>query len=288
MYKGDALFRNNVLFSEDFQMEVTHPNWRAPIHKGDRIRITGTYENKEHSWYTAMTHEGIYIDEQQPPVGRCAPYLINTPTPQGKMTRVKKKFVTYKRVKVRGRGGKVRIKRVKVVKVKWIKKNVPGKPVDPTDGVLNRPWGPHLDRICGEAFGAMACERPEPEREPGQETSQVHIANFLYLPGDRSLGGQQGAPPRVKHGSSLTFINDDQVAGIRHSVTTCSWPCNGLYVANYPLADGIWDSTTLGYDAIDGGNPNPLAETPKDLAVGKYSYFCRIHPWMRGAFEVVP
>jgi plastocyanin len=31
-----------------------------------------------------------------------------------------------------------------------------------------------------------------------------------------------------------------------------------------------------------------VASTPKNLAVGKYAYFCRIHPWMRGSFEVVP
>jgi plastocyanin len=50
----------------------------------------------------------------------------------------------------------------------------------------------------------------------------------------------------------------------------------------------VWESGTLGFDAVDGGTPDPIAETPKDLAVGKYSYFCRIHPWMRGTFEVVP
>ena len=38
-------------FTEDFQMEVTNPAWSAPIRKGDRIRISGTYENKEHAWY---------------------------------------------------------------------------------------------------------------------------------------------------------------------------------------------------------------------------------------------
>jgi plastocyanin len=116
----------------------------------------------------------------------------------------------------------------------------------------------------------------------------VTIANFLYLPGDMSLSGEDGAPPRVKAGRTLTFLNADQAAGIRHSVTTCAWPCNGQYVANYPLADGTWDSTTLGHDAVDGGNPNPVASTPADLEPGKYAYFCRIHPWMRGAFEVIP
>ncbi|MEA2405779.1 MAG: hypothetical protein QOE08_2426, partial [Thermoleophilaceae bacterium] len=27
-------------------------------------------------------------------------------------------------------------------------------------------------------------------------------------------------------------------------------------------------------------------DTPKDLPAGTYTYFCRIHPYMRGAFRV--
>ena len=57
-------------------------------------------------------------------------------------------------------------------------------------------------------------------------------------------------------------------------------------MGNYPTGDGRRDSGTLGYDVIDGGNANPTASTPPDLPPGRYAYFCRIHPWMRGAFEV--
>ena len=70
--KSDVINRKAPL-SEDYQTEVTRPSWRAPVHKGDRIRITGVYEKLDHAWYTAMTHEGMYIDEQQPPLGRCKP-----------------------------------------------------------------------------------------------------------------------------------------------------------------------------------------------------------------------
>ena len=70
-------------------------------------------------------------------------------------------------------------------------------------------------------------------------------------------------------------------------MTTCPWPCNGPYVANYPIGDGRWDSGMLGYDLVDGGSPIPFARTPSDMPAGKYAYFCRTHPWMRGAFEVV-
>ena len=34
------------------------------------------------------------------------------------------------------------------------------------------------------------------------------------------------------------------------------------------------------------GTPNPVAQTPADLPPGRYSYFCRVHPFMRGAFKV--
>ncbi len=246
LLKSDALWRKNVPFTEDFQMEVTNPAFRAPIHEGDRIRISGVYENKKHAWYSVMTHQGLYIDESQPPKGRCEPYLV----------------------------GKAAKKRPRI---------------DPTDGVKNRNWGHHpTDKICGKRFGAPPCERPVEDRGPGMATNTVTIANFQYHPGDYALGGIEGAPPRVPQGTPLSFINVDQALNIRHSVTTCRWPGNGPYVGNYPLPDGTWDSGTLGFDIIDGGSPNPTASTPPNLKPGKYSYFCRIHPWMRGAFEVTP
>ena len=241
MLKSDVVDRN-VPLSEDYQTEVTHPAWRAPIRKGDRIRISGTYENKDHAWYDAMTHVGLYIDEKARPKGRCKPRII------GKARR------------------------------KWKK---------PTEGVPNRSWGKQVDPYCGEQYGKGPCDKPEPKTPPAEvRANVVKIANFAYLPGDRGAGGVLSTIPVVKRGEPLTFINEDQAANIRHTVTTCAWPCNGTYVGNYPLADGVWDSSTLGYDLIDQGNPNPVAQTPRSLPPGRYSYFCRIHPFMRGAFKV--
>jgi plastocyanin len=247
-YGGTLLIKENEIdhnapLSEDYQTEVTHPAWRAPIHKGDRLRISGTYENKAHAWYRVMTHEGVYIDKADPPKGRCKPYMI------GKWRK------TWK---------------------------------DPTQGVPNRTWGSHTDDFCGVKYGGPRCD--EPEKRPAESrfthSNMVHIANFQYLPGDRSASTAGGKLPSIKRGEQLTFFNDDQFANIRHTITTCPWPCNGPYVANYPLADGRWDSGTLGYDVVDGGSPNPVSSTPKNLPPGLYTYFCRIHPYMRGAFRV--
>jgi polyvinyl alcohol dehydrogenase (cytochrome) len=234
---------HNVPLSEDYQTEVTHPAWRAPVHKGDRIRISGTYENKDHAWYDVMTHVGMYIDEQAPPRGRCKPRIV-------------------------GKAAK-----------KW---------KDPTEGVPNRAWGKHADPWCGAPGGEGPCERPEPAEVPAElrGVKTVKIANFAYTPGDRAASGALKAIPVIKQGEQLTFVNMDEPAGIRHTATTCAWPCNGTYVGNYPLADGAWDSGTLGHDLIDGGNPNPISQTPADLPSGRYSYFCRIHPFMRGAFKI--
>jgi polyvinyl alcohol dehydrogenase (cytochrome) len=241
LLNSDARFVN-APYSEDFQMEVTHPAFRAPIRKGDRLRIHGIYENKDHAWYDVMTHLGVYIDEKQPPRGHCKP----------------------------------RLKR----RVKW----------KVTEGVMNRGWDTHEGAdICGEEHGRKPCEKPVEGGEPPEiRTNTVQIANFRYVPGDAAGSGSLlNGIPTIKQGDRLTFVNEDQAANIRHSATTCPWPCNGKYVANYPLPDGVWDSGTLGYDVIDGGSPNPTSQTPPELPAGTYSYFCRIHPWMRGAFKVV-
>jgi plastocyanin len=137
----------------------------------------------------------------------------------------------------------------------------------------------------------------------GETTEEIHIADFLYLPGDQSLSGPLGAVPQVEHGHPLTIVNEDVALGVRHTLTTCAWPCNGQYVANYPQPDGMLDTGKLGnLDYIDGGlvqtggeygvyvaeDTVPITELEtEDLEPGLYSYYCRIHPWMRGWFEVV-
>ena len=55
-----------------------------------------------------------------------------------------------------------------------------------------------------------------------------------------------------------------------------------------------FDSGELGFNGRQGSFPGAPAanrdtwQTPKDLPTGTYTYFCRIHPFMRGAFRVEP
>jgi plastocyanin len=131
----------------------------------------------------------------------------------------------------------------------------------------------------------------------GVATTQVAIRNYVYGRGDLNLRGKKGRPPVVRRGRSITFTNYDATTGLAprssayHTITSCKAPCTGSTGIAYPLANAKiqFDSGELGY------GPNGLTpaanrntwKTPKNLPVGTYTYFCRIHPFMRGSFRVV-
>jgi plastocyanin len=118
-------------------------------------------------------------------------------------------------------------------------------------------------------------------------TDTVQIADFVYAPGDML---NQSSVPTVKPGGSLTFINNDDKStpvGLWHTITACKAPCNQTTGIAFPLANGAqqFDSGELG----TGGAPASGKvdwSIPTDLPQGTYTYFCRIHPFMRGAFRV--
>ena len=77
---------------------------------------------------------------------------------------------------------------------------------------------------------------------------------------------------------------------IWHTITACKAPCNGSTGIAYPLADGQvqFDSGELGFGRRRR-RPRRTAtrgRRRRDLTPGTYTYFCRVHPFMRGAFRV--
>ena len=132
--------------------------------------------------------------------------------------------------------------------------------------------------------------------------SSVTIAQFRYLPGDLQRG-LKTCIPTVKQGQSLTFSNQDASASaafgffgggnpdymksIFHTVTTCQGPCGLDTGISYPLANGPGnlDSAQLGYGTPAAGRLT--WSTPTSLKPGTYTYFCRIHPFMRGVFRII-
>ena len=124
--------------------------------------------------------------------------------------------------------------------------------------------------------------------------STVQIQNFEYAPG--SLFGANSVPT-VHPGQQLNFVNQDasldpaDVLSIYHSITACRLPCDRTAGISYPLADGAggFDSGQLGFGPGDGLTPSVQRvtwSTPADLPPGTYTYYCRIHPFMRGVFRI--
>jgi plastocyanin len=116
----------------------------------------------------------------------------------------------------------------------------------------------------------------------------IRITNFIYGRGDLNAGG---SIPVVRRGRSLTFLNADDSKTIWHTITACKAPCNRTTGIAYPLADGRggFDSGELGTgpQGFTPASNKTKWKTPKGLKVGTYTYFCRVHPFMRGAFRVV-
>jgi plastocyanin len=115
----------------------------------------------------------------------------------------------------------------------------------------------------------------------------IPISNFVYARGDMSIAT---SVPTIKQGQYLTFKNLDAPMGngIWHTITACKAPCDGKTGIAFPLADAsiIFDSGELGLQGPPASGKDTWS-TPTNLPPGTYTYFCRIHPFMRGAFRVV-
>jgi plastocyanin len=102
----------------------------------------------------------------------------------------------------------------------------------------------------------------------------------------------------VRAGKKLTFFNGDDAQQIWHTVTTCAAPCTAETGIAYPLANAmpVIDSLEMGVGVRNflhfqpASNKVAFTMTPSKagLRAGQtVTYYCRIHPFMRGAFKVV-
>ena len=152
----------------------------------------------------------------------------------------------------------------------------------------------HLPENDGHG-GSRLTGLPDPREllaRPVGGGGKVAIQGFVYGQGDLSSVGRAGRPARVPRGRGLAFVNRDAKQEIFHTITACKAPCNRSTGIAYPLANGKvdFDSGELGFGPknFTAAANRDTWRTPKGLKVGTYTYFCRVHPFMRGAFKVKP
>ncbi|MDQ3964397.1 MAG: hypothetical protein M3277_10875, partial [Actinomycetota bacterium] len=254
--------------SWDFSMPVVgNPFWGIRVKPGDKLRSNVTYDTKIQSTYENM---GISVallvpdsEDGKPQADGVNPFKVKT-------DRSKKCF---------RKGG---------LRNAGIQKN---PPVLCTKGVVTHG---HLSENAnrGGPSGKWTFDR-------SGDTDRVAIADFLYVPGDLSQARSMGVPT-VKLGQSLAFTNFEGGL-IYHTVTACKFPCLGPTGAAFPLANGETSSgRKVDFDSSELGFGTPYIAPAKQtlnwsLDVTKeegykpgdiVTYYCRIHPFMRGGFEV--
>lgn len=235
--------------SWDMAMYSTDDDWRVRVKAGDKLELQTTYETKIASWPESMGINIVYWARDnaiEAVAGTSDP--ASAPDP----------YVTK---------------------------------VD-NEGVLNHEHLAENEDYGGESGkDGSKLVGPDPTKLPdGQETGGLFtISDFVYNGADFRLPGEIGRPPVVSQGKSFTFklSNYDIDNQIWHSITSCKTPCNKSTGISYPIPDGDvqFESGQMG----PGGAPTvgyTQWSTPADLPKGTYTFFCRIHPLMRGAFRV--
>ena len=175
------------------------------------------------------------------------------------------------------------------IMVAWMAESGPG--VDPFKRRVSFAGPPTHGHLAeNDNHGGRPTGMPDARNLPdgAENPGNVDMVDFKYQLGDLSLAAPAGLPPVIRPGQTLNFRNQvDDKKAIYHSITSCKAPCNKSTGIAYPIADGDvqFESGTLGSAAP----PTTGAlewKTPEGLDAGTYTYFCRIHPFMRGAFRV--
>ncbi len=272
------LFQSNAHYfdkrgpiSWDMAMTGTTADWRPHVDDGDTLRVSATYETRRASWYESM---GIMV------VWEAYDSEIGLDPFTGKVSRP-----------IAHQAG-----------------------VNPfVHQVDERGYITHGHLAENDHHGGTAWLTVNPNKLPSCRTRTVVIAGFLYNPGDLD---HPSCAPTIRQGQSLKFVNEDAVVpapgtsilssvitpsstselldpsaaykdSIFHSVTACQNPCGLDTGISYPLANGPgnYDSGQLGFGApaVD----RVSWSTPATLGPGTYTFFCRIHPFMRGVFRII-
>jgi len=235
--------------SWDMAMLSTADDWRVRVKAGDKLELQTTYETKLASWPESMGINIVYWARDNA-IKQVDPAASPESAPDPYVTKVDQ------------------------------------------EGELNHGHLAENEDYGGESGkNGSLLVGPDPTTLPdGQETGgPFTISDFVYNGADFRLPGEFGRPPVVPQGQSFTFkLSDYDINhSIWHSITSCKAPCNKSTGISYPIPNGDvqFESGQMG----PGFAPTvgyTQWSTPSDLPKGTYTFYCRIHPLMRGAFRV--
>ena len=254
------LFRSDAHYYEpagavswDVSMEATRPDWRVSLKAGDVVTVNSTYDVSEASWYESMGILPLAYSTASDPLA-------------------KDPFDDAAAVQAMYDAG----------------------------GILTH--GRLPENIDTNARKNLHLPDPRDLASKGEvPASGIDIDGFVYQLGGysatKATPAKRMRPPTISPGESVFFTNLDALSSMSqdqqawHSITSCKAPCNKGSGIGYPLADGPikFDSGQLGYgtefssEVTTGSNE---FTTPPLTDPGTYTYFCRIHPFMRGSVRV--
>jgi hypothetical protein len=259
--------------SWDVSMSATQPNWRIALKKGDVLSTNAVYDTSKASWYEVM---GIMV------AGMAEGHVDGAVDPfEGTVDQTD--YLTHGR----------------------LKENVDTNPRKPNPGLSNpirARQGPYKDKVTIKNFvysqGDLSLPGKRglpPTIRKGQQltfvnqdqplTERFHTITACKTPCNLTPGigyplangttgfdsGELGFGPSINTG---LYGGGDQTVPISAVVNTPAPKANCKTVPGLLsiIANGCVGTATW--------------KTPKNLSPGTYAYFCRIHPFMRGAFRV--
>lgn len=247
--------------SWDLSMTATRSDWRPRVSAGDVLRVSTTYDSLHASWYEVM---GIMVtweawDDQR----GLDPFTGRTSAPRARLSGV----------------------------------DPFAQPIDERGHLTHG----HLRE--NRHHGGTRWLTINLRKLPSCRARTVDITNFVYSRGDLNSRGSRRCIPTIKQGQSLSFVNEDAsslpagIPGIApssaylhsifHTITGCRYPCTASTGISYPIANG-----PVSFSSGELGDGSPAIgsvswKTPTNLPPGTYTYFCYVHPFMRGAFRIV-
>ncbi len=258
IFRSDARYYEPAgAVSWDVSMKATRPEWRIELQPGDVVSMSATYDVTRGSWYESM---GIM------------PFAY-----------------------VNGRGEPNSADPFEAADAEAFQEMVDA------GGILTHGRLPeNLDDKANKPLGLADPRKLKSGRLMPSQGVRIWDS-FFTLGGFSAIRGFPASamrPPVIRPGRSVTFTSRDALANQSvydqtwHTITSCAAPCNRGSGIGYPLAGGPvkFDSGQLGF-ASDFANSGVVENTnvfttPRIRKAGTYSYFCRIHPFMRGSFRV--